>query len=114
MRSCEMYQESVTDLLKLLQDSRGTAMTDQCTKRICEQVQDDTLLMKEIIDETNSISKSTAKHSQIRNAFTTLFTGRLEKIKELESELLSRVHMISMEFIRIQVRISILVAGFHV
>ena len=99
--SCSQYEDSVADLLKLLQRTPGE--TDQRIQRICDQIRNDTRLMKEIVDETNSIAKSTAKHGQVINTFKTLFTGRLENIKELESQLLSRVHMISLEFIRLQV-----------
>lgn len=101
--SCLQYQESVSDLLKLLERSRGEA--DPRFKLLCDQVKNDTLLMKEIKDETNSITKSAGKHSQWHNTFKTLFTGRLEKVKELEGELLSRVHMISLEFVRLQVSV---------
>lgn len=99
--SCSQYEDSVADLLNLLQRTPGE--TDQRIQRICDQIQNDTRLMKEIVDETNSIAKSTAKHGQVINTLKTLFTGRLENIKELESQLLSRVHMISLEFIRLQV-----------
>lgn len=100
MRSCELYQESLLVLKGLLleKDCRRGAQQDIDRKlaRLCEQVKDDTILLKEIVKETKSVATSTAQYSVIVNALTTLITGREENLKELEKQLMARVQGVTL------------------
>lgn len=104
MRSCQLYEECLTTLkstllqkLKSAQFSGkgGSSDFEQSLERLSNQVSDDSALLKQILHETESISKSTKERSYLRNAMTTLLTGRSEKIKALESELMNRVQIVT-------------------
>lgn len=108
MRSCQIYQDSLSLLQRKLEEQNAFGaiggVADAQLQTICDQIKDDTSLLKEISDQTQKITQSTEKYSVLRNAIMTLTSGRAEKLKELEQQLMTRVQTISMLMVTIKVR----------
>ena len=102
MHSCQMYEDCLTTLESSLRDRASVARSsgssdelDRSITNICTQVQLDTELLRTIEKETKAIAKSTATKGYLHNVAITAFTGRVEKIRNLEAELMMRVQLVT-------------------
>jgi hypothetical protein len=102
MHSCERYEECLSTFQSTITNQSKFSSEDitKSLKDIYHQIELDTVLLKTISIETNSVLESTSSHSLIYNAFLTALSGRAQKIKSLENELMTRIENITLLMIK--------------
>lgn len=115
MRSCELYEDCLKTLKNNLEErvnfnangsvasssgkksapDSGKNDLDRSLDLVYKQIESDAELLKEILNVTEGIAKTHKKYNIFFNSMLSLSSGRVDTIKELESELIKRVQMIT-------------------
>jgi hypothetical protein len=105
MSACEQYQDSLVLLKASLEEHNDCVqgVDEWKLQALYGQIRDDIPLLEEIAGVTKEVARTTAQYGAIRNTFTTLITGRIATIKELEQKLMVRVQTIMLMFTTLQV-----------
>lgn len=104
MHVCQLYDEclqtlrsQITEKKKYISsDSPDRAALDQSIATIEQQIELDIELLKSIQSTGHSIADTKKQYSFLANVFITQWSGRDEKIRKLEAELLNRVHTLTL------------------
>ena len=106
MHSCILYEDCLNTLKIGIRDKIKAQLTikgkstngtklKQSMELIFSQIQQDCNLLNTIKSETLSVAHSSSEYSVFRNVLLSQVTGRVEKLKNLETELLKRVQIIT-------------------
>lgn len=110
MHSCQLYEDCLVTLQRSLQDQQnalnaqyGSASSDHAAymdlqktiNQVKTQVELDTVLLRSILKESESIAESKANKNFLHNVFISVSTGRIKKIHSLGDELMVRVQLIT-------------------
>lgn len=96
LHSTQLYAECLTSLEQV---TGGAAASSPQMKasliKLGNMIENDVVLLREIKQEVDSIDESTAKKSFLHNVVISQWTGRIEKIRQLEAELMARFQVVT-------------------
>ena len=96
LHSTQLYAECLTSLQQVTGGAASsTPQMKASLVKLGNMIESDVVLLREIKQEIDGIEESTTKKSFLHNVVISQLTGRIDKIRKLESELMARFQVVT-------------------